>query len=96
MLVKGFCPDFVTKNVGNCLDFIKNLAEIALTLCKKGLYGFSRSLHSLINESGIDYALRLYSGPKSIEKNETPKGCKPYTLVNLPLYYAGRLIRKMD
>lgn len=42
-----------------------------------------------------DYALRLYCGPKSIEKNETPKGYKPYTLVNLPLYYAGRLVRKI-
>ena len=29
-------------------------------------------------------------------QNETPKGRKPYTLVNLPLYYAGKLIRKMD
>lgn len=27
------------------------------------------------------------------KKNETPKGRKPYTLVNLPLYYAGRLTR---
>ena len=82
---------------------MSRLLYYVLTLCKNAdfgvkrrLYGFSRSLHSFIDESGIDYALRLYSGPKSIEKNETPKGRKPYTLVNLPLYYAGKLIRKMD
>jgi hypothetical protein len=27
MLVKGFCPDFVTKNVGNRLDFITKFSR---------------------------------------------------------------------
>ena len=71
-------------------------AKVIPVEVKSGSSGTLRSLHSFIDESGIDYAFRLYSGPKSIEKKETPKGRMPYTLLNLPLYYAGRLIRKMD
>ena len=71
-------------------------AKVIPVEVKSGSSGTLRSLHSFIDESGIDYALRLYSGSKSIEKNETPKGRKSYTLVNLPLYYAGKLIQKMD
>lgn len=63
---------------------------------KSGSSGTLRSLHSFIEESGIDYALRLYSGSKSVEQSETPKARKPYTLVNLPLYYAGRIAKSFD
>ena len=58
---------------------------------KSGSLGTLRSLHSFIEESGINYAFRLYSGPKSIEQSVTPKERKAYTLVNLPLYYAGKI-----
>ena len=61
---------------------------------KSGASGSLRSLHTFIDESGIDKAIRLYSGEKSIEKAVTPLERKPYTLTNLPLYYAGRLGQK--
>ena len=58
---------------------------------KSGATGSLRSLHSYIDEGGFEVALRLYSGKKSVENAVTPQGRKPYKLVNLPLYYAGRL-----
>ena len=36
MLVKGFCPDFVTKNVGNCLDFITKFSRNCPDFMQKG------------------------------------------------------------
>ena len=58
---------------------------------KSGATGSLRSLHSYIDEGGFEVALRLYSGKKSVENAVTPQGRKPYKLVNLPLYYAGKL-----
>ena len=58
---------------------------------KSGATGSLRSLHSYIDEGGFEVALRLYSGKKSVANAMTPQGRKPYKLVNLPLYYAGKL-----
>lgn len=58
---------------------------------KSGASGSLKSLHSFIDESGADEAVRLYAGRKSVEQAVTPQGRRPYRLTNLPLYCAGRL-----
>ena len=58
---------------------------------KSGKTGTLRSLHSYIENSDCTVAIRLYSGEYSVEEAVTPMRKKPYTLINLPLYCAGRL-----
>lgn len=58
---------------------------------KSGKTGTLRSLHSYLENSDCTVGIRLYSGEYSIEQAVTPVKRKPYTLINLPLYCAGRL-----
>ncbi len=74
------------------LDFLLvhegNLIPIEV---KSGKSGTLRSLHSYIEHSEAKIAIRLYSGSYCVEEAFTPMQKKPYTLVNIPLYEAGRL-----
>ncbi|MBP5450194.1 MAG: ATP-binding protein [Spirochaetales bacterium] len=67
---------------------------------KSGSTGKLRSLHSYINNSEASFAIRLYSGEYSVDNLVTPivgdTGGKPYTLLNLPLYCAGKIGEYVD
>ena len=73
--------DFLTVKDGNVIP-----VEV-----KSGKTGTLRSLHSYIENSNANFAIRLYSGEYSIEHAVTPIQKKEYTLINLPLYLASRI-----
>lgn len=50
-----------------------------------------RSLHSFIDRSPLDIAVRVWSQPFSIDTVETPIKRKRFRLVNLPFYLVGNL-----
>lgn len=49
-----------------------------------------RSLHSFIDLSGGDLAIRIWNGPYSIDDVKTVAG-RNFRLINLPFYYLGSL-----
>lgn len=57
---------------------------------KSGKNGRLRSLHSFIDESGCDLAVRIYSGPLEIN-NETTLLRNKYILINLPFYLTHKV-----
>lgn len=57
---------------------------------KSGKTGTLKSLHQFIDACPHCYAIRVYGGEFSVEKQNTPNG-KPYFLMNLP-YYLGTKI----
>ncbi len=73
--------DYLTINDGNIIPI-----EV-----KSGKAGTLKSLHSFIDNSKTNIAVRLYSGEYSIEDSVTPIGRKPYKLINLPLYCAYKI-----
>ena len=62
---------------------------------KSGKTGTLRSLHQYINRSGLDIAVRLYSGSIKIDTITTPDG-RPFRLLNLPYYLTGNLTKYLD
>ncbi|MBP5452602.1 MAG: AAA family ATPase [Treponema sp.] len=74
------------------LDFILvDNSKIIPVEVKSGKTGTLRSLHSYIDQTGIKLAVRLYSGEYSVENAVTPIGKNPFTLINLPLFLAGKI-----
>lgn len=57
---------------------------------KSGATGTLRSLHQFIGHCGNPYAVRMYAGSFSVEKNKTPSG-SDYYLMNLPYFLGTRL-----
>ena len=57
---------------------------------KCGKNAHLRSLHSFMDLSGGDLAVRIWSGPYSIDDVKTVAG-KSFRLINLPFYYLGSL-----
>ena len=74
------------------VDFliVKNTDVIPVEV-KSGKTGTLRSLHSYIENSDCNLAVRLYDGKYSVEEAVTPMKRKPYTLINLPLYLGARV-----
>lgn len=76
------------------VDFVwqegTNLVPIEV---KAGTNAHLRSLHTFVNNSnGQVVAVRVWSGPLSIQDIETPApDKKPFRLINLPFYYVGQL-----
>lgn len=60
---------------------------------KAGTNSHLRSLHTFVNNCDRRVAaVRIWSGPLSIQDIETPSPeNKPFRLINLPFYYAGQL-----
>ena len=62
---------------------------------KSGKDGTLRSLHQLICQSDISFAIRLFDQPYSLLNAVTPSGenspGKEYRLLSLPFYCAGKL-----
>lgn len=59
---------------------------------KSGPTGSLKSLHQFINRTNHKYAVRIYAGKFSVQKQTTPEG-KDYLLMNLP-YYLGTKIKE--
>ena len=60
---------------------------------KTGHNSHLRSLHSFMDASPISIAVRVWSGPFSVDDVVTTVGRKPFKLVNLPFYLIGELER---
>lgn len=76
------------------IDFIwqDNTSIIPIEV-KSGINAHLRSLHTFVNNCDHDIvAVRVWSGPLSIQDIETPSpNSKPFRLINLPFYYVGQL-----
>ena len=71
------------------LDFIRiNGTEVMPIEVKAGKSGTLKSLHSFIERSGLDKAIRFHDGEVSLDTLKTPKEGKEYRLLNLPLFVA--------
>jgi hypothetical protein len=57
---------------------------------KSGKTGTLRSLHNFMEESGSNFAIRIYSGPMSTEQITTPNK-KKFTLFSVPFYLLFRI-----
>ena len=81
------------------VDFIwQSGTEIVPIEVKAGTNSHLRSLHAFVNNSDRHVlAVRVWSGPLSIQDLETPlPEKKPFRLVNLPFYYVGQLDKVLE
>ena len=58
---------------------------------KAGHNSHLRSLHSFMDESNINVAVRVWSGPFSVDDVRTTEGRKSFRLINLPFYLVGNI-----
>lgn len=58
---------------------------------KAGHNSHLRSLHSFMDESNINVAVRVWSGPFSVDDVRTTEGRKSFRLINLPFYLIGNI-----
>lgn len=73
------------------VDFIWQSGLILIPIeVKSGHNAHLRSLQSFMDLSSGDIAVRIWSGPYSIDQVSTPKG-KKFRLINIPFYYVGSL-----
>jgi uncharacterized protein len=73
------------------IDFILPYEGLIIPIeVKTGASGRLRSLHQFIDISPHPFAVRVYSGKLSIDKDKTING-KSYYLLNLPFYLLGKL-----
>jgi predicted AAA+ superfamily ATPase len=73
------------------VDFVLQHGSLAVPVeVKAGATGTLRSLHQFINRCPHGYAVRLYAGPLNVLRTKTPEG-KPFSLLNLPYCFAGKL-----
>ena len=76
------------------VDFVwQDATNIIPIEVKSGTNAHLRSLHTFANCSEQNVlAIRVWSGPLSIQDIETPSpDKKPFRLINLPFYYVGQL-----
>ena len=62
---------------------------------KSGSTGSLKSLHQFMERANHPYAVRIFAGEFSIEKNKTPGGA-PYILMNLPYYLGIKIPEYID
>lgn len=60
-------------------------------LIKSGINAHLRSLHSFVEQSVSDIAVRVWSGEYGINELVTPYKGKRFKLINLPFYMLGNL-----
>lgn len=76
------------------VDFVwQDGTDIIPIEVKAGTNSHLRSLHTFVNNSDRDVtAIRIWSGPLSVQDIETPSPArKPFRLINLPFYYVGQI-----
>lgn len=90
---------FWVRETGNSnaeLDFIQTNRGMILPIeVKSGKTGTLRSLHSFIDLSGCQYAVRLYGGAIAVDRTKTPAGT-PYCLINLPWFLSEQIPLYLD
>ncbi len=80
-----------SKSGGAEVDLVLQHGKFMIPIeIKSGKQGTLKSLHQFVNRADHHYAVRMYSGPFSVESHKTPQG-KPYLLMNLPYYLGTRL-----
>lgn len=73
------------------VDFIREIdGKVYPIEVKSGINSHLRSLHSFIDSSNIDIAIRIWSQPFSVNNLQTISG-KPFRLLNIPFYLVGNL-----
>ncbi len=73
------------------IDFLmQHQGRVVPVEVKSGKPGSLRSLQAFVDESGVDLAVRLYSGHLHVQEAVTSKG-NTYQLHNLPIYMASRI-----
>lgn len=73
------------------IDFLVRFHSHLLPVeVKTGVNSKLRSLHQFMSESRENVALRLWNGPMTSDVVTRADG-RPFTLFNLPVYYAGQL-----
>ena len=73
------------------VDFVlRHKSHLLPIEVKTGSNSKLRSLHLFMEESKENIALRLWNGPMTSDVITRSDGC-PFTLYNIPLYYAGHL-----
>jgi hypothetical protein len=78
------------------VDFIlQHQSQVIPVEVKAGKTGTLRSLHQFIALSGKEYAVRLYSGPLSLEEIITTPG-KKFKLLNLPYFLSSKIYEYIE
>lgn len=68
------------------VDFIRKFGDLIIPIeVKSGHNAHLKSLHQFMDEAGHDVAIRIWTGPFSIDEVKTLAG-KTFRLVNLPFY----------
>ncbi len=62
---------------------------------KSGHIGKLKSLHLFMDKAPNPWAVRLYSGKMKLEEATTPGG-KRFSLISLPFYLAGRILKVLE
>jgi predicted AAA+ superfamily ATPase len=86
-------PVFWTRESGNSnaeIDFCDQWNDHVVPMeVKSGASGTLKSLGMFMAQAPQRIALRFYNAPPSVQKNISTGVGKEFTLINLPLYYAG-------
>lgn len=74
------------------VDYVWQMDSLVIPIeVKSGTNSHLRSLHSFVDHSAVDFAIRVWSGEFSVDEVHTTIGGKPFRLVNLPFYMVGNL-----
>jgi hypothetical protein len=74
------------------VDFVWQVDSMLVPIeVKSGTNSHLRSLHSFIDHSHSDVAVRVWSGEYSVDEVTTVLGGKKFKLINLPFYMVGNL-----
>lgn len=74
------------------VDFVWQLDSKVIPIeVKAGHNSRLRSLHSFLDNSDINFAVRVWSQPFSVDELYTSLGRKPFRLINLPFYMVGNI-----
>ena len=74
------------------VDFVWQVDSMLVPIeVKSGINSHLRSLHSFIDHSHSNVAIRVWSGEYSVDEVTTVQGCKKFKLINLPFYMVGNL-----
>lgn len=83
-------------NNGAEVDFIvAHNSQLYPIEVKSGANAHLRSLQVFMDNSEVEAAIRIWSGPYSVDKVKTPNG-KVFNLINLPFYLIGNLNRILE
>ncbi|MBW2367381.1 MAG: ATP-binding protein [Deltaproteobacteria bacterium] len=78
------------------IDLLLQYRNYAIPIeVKSGKSGTLRSLHQYMGKTNHPYAVRFYAGEIVISEAVTPNN-KPYRLLNLPYFLAGKIFRYLD